>query len=514
MYFSRLNSVLLLLIISISLAYAIPNLFKSFNLKSLSSFLPGDQVSLGLDLKGGSYILLQAEMDTSVIEFLDKTVSSIRNDLRKKGIKYKSLTHKQSKISFVIRDSTLEKDTKKILNKYSNNFNVDNISNRFILEFSESGKSQLYSSTLKKALEIVRRRIDESGTKEPLIQSQGRDRILVQLPGVDNPDRIKKLLGKTAKLSFRFTHPRINNGDLNEKSVAPPGYKLMKDENNEDKYYLIQKRIMISGEELTDATPGFDQNGNPAVMFVLSASGGKKFGRVTGKNIGKPFAIVLDNKVISAPIIQSQIFSNGQITGRFSVEETKDLALVLRAGALPVPLTILEERSVGPGLGKDSIEAGKFASIVAIITVMIFMIIYYGVYGIFANISLLTNMIFIVSILTILQATLTLPGIAGIVLTIGMAVDANVLIFERIKEEFKLRNSIIESVDEGFKKAVSTIIDANLTTLIAALALYIFGSGPIKGFSVTLMIGLLTSMFTAIIITKFQIINYLKWKKS
>ena len=374
-------------------------------------------------------------------------------------------------------------------------------------------KSTLFIN-FKKALEIVRRRIDESGTKQPLIQSQGRDRILVQLPGVDNPDRIKKLLGKTAKLSFRFTHPRINNGDLNEKSVAPPGYKLMKDENNEDKYYLIQKRIMISGEELTDATPGFDQNGNPAVMFVLSASGGKKFGRVTGKNIGKPFAIVLDNKVISAPIIQSQIFSNGQITGRFSVEETKDLALVLRAGALPVPLTILEERSVGPGLGKDSIEAGKFASIVAIITVMIFMIIYYGVYGIFANISLLTNMIFIVSILTILQATLTLPGIAGIVLTIGMAVDANVLIFERIKEEFKLRNSIIESVDEGFKKAVSTIIDANLTTLIAALALYIFGSGPIKGFSVTLMIGLLTSMFTAIIITKFQIINYLKWKKS
>ena len=208
----------------------------------------------------------------------------------------------------------------------------------------------------------------------------------------------------------------------------------MKDENNEDKYYLIQKRIMISGEELTDATPGFDQNGNPAVMFVLSASGGKKFGRVTGKNIGKPFAIVLDNKVISVPIIQSQIFSNGQITGRFSVEETKDLALVLRAGALPVPLTILEERSVGPGLGKDSIEAGKFASIVAIITVMIFMIIYYGVYGIFANISLLTNMIFIVSILTILQATLTLHGIAGIVLTIGMAVDANVLILKELKK--------------------------------------------------------------------------------
>ena len=266
---------------------------------------------------------------------------------------------------------------------------------------------------------------------------------------------------------------------------------------------------MISGEQLTDARPGFDQDGGSAVMFTLTTAGGKKFGKITGKNIGKAFAIILDKKVISAPIIQAQIFSNGQITGNFTVQEANDLALVLRAGALPVPLHILEERTVGPGLGNDSIEAGKFASIVAVAAVIIFMIITYGMFGIIANIALVMNMTLIIAVLSLLQATLTLPGIAGIVLTIGMAVDANVLIFERIREEFKIRKNKFDSVDEGFKKAVSTIIDANLTTFIAAFALFIFGSGPIKGFSVTLMIGLVTSMYTAIVLTRFLIIKYI-----
>ena len=280
-------------------------------------------------------------------------------------------------------------------------------------------------------------------------------------------------------------------------------------QKNNKKFYLIQKKVMISGEQLTDARPGFDQDGSSAVMFTLTTAGGKKFGKITGKNIGKAFAIVLDKKVISAPIIQGQIFSNGQITGNFTVQEANDLALVLRAGALPVPLNILEERTVGPGLGNDSIEAGKFASILAIIAVIIFMIITYGIFGIIANIALVMNMTLIIAILSLLQATLTLPGIAGIVLTIGMAVDANVLIFERIREEFKIRKNKFDSVDEGFKKAVSTIIDANLTTFIAAFALFVFGSGPIKGFSVTLMIGLVTSMYTAIVLTRFLIIKYI-----
>ena len=510
MYFSKLNSLLILFVSVIAVLYALPNAVTKFNFNEISTYLPGKKVNLGLDLKGGSYILLQAEMKTSEIEFIDNTANSIRNDLRKEKIRYKGLNSNNGKITFRIRKKELIDRTKNLLEKYQVNFDISNIEDRFILDFSANGRKNLYASTLKKALEIVRRRIDESGTKEPLIQSQGLDRILVQLPGVDDPDRIKRLLGKTAKLSFRFTHPRIESNELTNSSPVPPGYILMNSENDRDVYYLIQKRVMISGEELIDANPGFDQDGNPAVMFALSTLGGKKFGRITGKNIGKPFAIVLDNKVISAPVIQGQIFSNGQITGNFSVQESRDLALVLRAGALPVPLTILEERSVGPGLGKDSIEAGKFASIIAIVVVMIFMLIYYGIYGLFANVSLIMNMVFLISVLTIIQATLTLPGIAGIVLTIGMAVDANVLIFERIREENLLRKNILESIDQGFKRAVSTIVDANLTTFIAAFALFIFGSGPIKGFSVTLMIGLITSMFTAIIITKYQIITYAK----
>ena len=363
---------------------------------------------------------------------------------------------------------------------------------------------------MQQAIEIVRRRIDESGTKEPLIQRQGKDRILVQLPGVDDPERIKRLLGKTAKLTFRFTHPKIDSSQLNSDSNIPPGYLLLNDQKIKDKFYLIQKKVMISGESLTDARPGFDQDGNSAVMFTLTTAGGKKFGKITGKNIGKAFAIILDDQVISAPIIQGQIYSNGQITGNFTIQEANDLALVLRAGALPVPLLIMEERSVGPGLGNDSIEAGKFASGIAVIAVIIFMILTYGIFGLFANIALVVNMTLLIAILSIIQATLTLPGIAGIVLTIGMAVDANVLIFERIREEYKLRKNKLEAVDEGFKKAVSTIVDANLTTFIAALALFIFGSGPIKGFSVTLMIGLITSMYTAIVLTKILTFNYIK----
>jgi len=273
---------------------------------------------------------------------------------------------------------------------------------------------------------------------------------------------------------------------------------------------MVNKRVMVSGEMLKDASPTFDRNNSPSVSFQLSPLGGKKFGRVTGQNIGKPFAIILDNKVVSAPVIQSQIFSSGQITGSFSVQETNDLALVLRSGALPAPMIILEERSVGPGLGSDSISSGKIASVAGLIAVMIFMLMTYGIFGIFANIALFCNIIFILALLSLLQATLTLPGIAGIVLTMGMAVDANVLMFERFKEEYKAGREIIDAIESGFQRAISTIVDANLTTLFAALALFSFGSGPIKGFSVTLMIGIITSMFTAIVITKYLVLAYSK----
>ncbi len=512
MKFNKFNLITLVVIFFLAVLYSIPNLFNNFKFNSISSILPGKTVNLGLDLKGGSYLLLKAELESVFNEKLDNTSAQIRKSLRKNKIKYKNLRTVDNRISFNIRNSNDKRKVLSLIKEYSKDFLINDQKNYFYLNLSESGINSITKSTMQQAIEIVRRRIDESGTKEPLIQQQGKDRILVQLPGIDDPDRIKRLLGKTAKLTFRFTHPEMTTETLSLSSLTPPGYILLNEQKDKNKFYMIQKKVMVSGEELTDAKAAFDQDGNPAVMFTLTTSGGKKFGRITGKNIGRPFAIILDNRVISAPIIQGQIFSNGQITGNFSVQEANDLALVLRAGALPVPLNILEERTVGPGLGNDSIEAGKFASIIAIIAVIIFMIISYGFYGIFANLALITNMIFIIALLSVLQATLTLPGIAGIVLTIGMAVDANVLIFERIKEEFRVRKELLSSVENGFQKAVSTIIDANLTTFFAAFALFIFGSGPIKGFSVTLMIGLITSMYTAIVLTKFLTTAYVKRK--
>tara|TARA_B100002051_G_scaffold132607_1_gene126055 strand:+ start:810 stop:2372 length:1563 start_codon:yes stop_codon:yes gene_type:complete len=512
MKFNKFNLITLVVIFFLAVLYSIPNLFNNFKFNSISSILPGKTVNLGLDLKGGSYLLLKAELESVFNEKLDNTSAQIRKSLRKNKIKYKNLRTVDNRISFNIRNSNDKRKVLSLIKEYSKDFLINDQKNYFYLNLSESGINSITKSTMQQAIEIVRRRIDESGTKEPLIQQQGKDRILVQLPGIDDPDRIKRLLGKTAKLTFRFTHPEMTTETLSLSSLTPPGYILLNEQKDKNKFYMIQKKVMVSGEELTDAKAAFDQDGNPAVMFTLTTSGGKKFGRITGKNIGRPFAIILDNRVISAPIIQGQIFSNGQITGNFSVQEANDLALVLRAGALPVPLNILEERTVGPGLGNDSIEAGKFASIIAIIAVIIFMIISYGFYGIFANLALVTNMIFIIALLSVLQATLTLPGIAGIVLTIGMAVDANVLIFERIKEEFRVRKELLSSVENGFQKAVSTIIDANLTTFFAAFALFIFGSGPIKGFSVTLMIGLITSMYTAIVLTKFLTTAYVKRK--
>ena len=361
------------------------------------------------------------------------------------------------------------------------------------------------------AIEIVRRRIDETGTNEPSIQQQGVDRIIVQLPGLEDPGRIKKLLGKTAKLTFQLAHPSILSEEVQAGDNPPPGYALLMDDKISDRFYMINKKVMVSGEMLQDASTSFDRNNSPSVSFQLSAIGGKKFGRVTGKNIGREFAIVLDGKVVSAPTIQSQIFSNGQITGNFTLEETNDLALVLRSGALPVPMTILEDALKAFFSGLHIVNI-KMASIIGIVAVMIFMFISYGSFGIFANIALFCNIIFIIALLSLLQATLTLPGIAGVVLTMGMAVDANVLIFERIKEEFKLGRKVFDAIESGFERAISTIIDANFSRIFAAIALFSFGSGPIKGFSVTLMIGIITSMFTAIIITKYLVLFYVKKK--
>ena len=509
---SKIRVASVLFLVFLGIAYAIPNFINNSIKNNSLNFLPGKSINLGLDLKGGSYLLLKADMDIVFSEKLETLLSDVRSALRKSKIGYKKLSVNGNGISFQKRDEISNDEIKTIILNIDKNLNVKLIKKTFFIQFSKINKQKITKSTMAQAIEIVRRRIDETGTNEPSIQQQGVDRIIVQLPGLDDPSRIKKLLGKTAKLNFQLSHPSIFSDDINANSKAPPGYVILMDDKDSDRFYMINKRVMVSGEMLKDANPTFDRNNSPSVSFQLSALGGKKFGRVTGKHIGRAFAIVLDGKVVSAPVIQSQIFSSGQITGSFSTQETNDLALVLRSGALPAPMIILEERSVGPGLGKDSIQSGKMASIIGLVAVMIFMLLTYGVFGLFANIALGCNIIFIIALLSLIQATLTLPGIAGIVLTMGMAVDANVLIFERIKEEYLVGRKVADAIEAGFQRAISTIIDANLTTLLAALALFSFGSGPIKGFSVTLMIGIATSMFTAIIITKYLILFYAKKK--
>ena len=333
------------------------------------------------------------------------------------------------------------------------------------------------------------------------------------MPGIDDPERVKALLGRTARLTFQLVDMRITGAEAKSSGRVPPGSVLLESSSNEGQYYVVEKRVMVSGDMLETASAGFDQNNSPAINFSLNSIGAKKFATVTGNNIGRPFAIILDGLVVSAPTIRAQIFANGQITGDFSIQESNDLALVLRAGALPAPLTVLEERSIGPGLGADSIAAGQIAAIVGVILVILFIVLSYGIYGAMASVGLLVNLMLILGALSLLQATLTLPGIAGIVLTMGMAVDSNVLIFERVREELRRGRAVRDAIMAGYSRAIATIIDANLTTLIASILLYVFGSGPVRGFSVTLGIGIITSLFTAILFTRMLIVLWINATK-
>ena len=371
---SKIRIILILFSVFLGLLYAAPNFFSSSVQNNSFNFLPGKKINLGLDLKGGSYLLLKADMEVVFAEKLESLTSDIRSTLRKAKIGYKKLSVKEDYVSFEMRSDSSVEQIKSAILKLDKNLIIEINANNFQIKFSDANKQKITKTTMAQAIEIVRRRIDETGTNEPSIQQQGIDRIIVQLPGLDDPSRIKKLLGKTAKLNFQLVHPTILSEDINKDTKSPPGYVVLEEDKNSDRLYMVNKRIMVSGEMLKDATPTFDRNNSPSVSFQLSPLGGKKFGRVTGKHVGRAFAIVLDGKVVSAPVIQTQIFSSGQITGAFSVQETNDLALVLRSGALPAPMIILEERSVGPGLGSDSISSGKIASIIGLIAVMVFML--------------------------------------------------------------------------------------------------------------------------------------------
>ncbi|PPR29125.1 MAG: hypothetical protein CFH31_00648 [Alphaproteobacteria bacterium MarineAlpha9_Bin1] len=508
--FELWKKILIFTISFLALFFCLPNFFDKDSSEDLPAFLNSKQIRLGLDLQGGSYLLLKVEIGEIKKERLNNLADEIRVALRSNDprIGYKNISIANDKLEFFLLSSDDMNLTTQIIKKIDKDLIVRNDGNTQItLDFSEAKMKDLQVTTVLQSIEIIRRRIDEIGTNEPLIQRQGKDRISVQLPGLEEPERIKKLLGKTARMNFRLVNETASIDEAVSGRI-PPGFELLFeiDPSTGQKTipYIISKRIGVSGDHLIDASPTVDQYNQPVVSLRFDASGSRKFGDLTANNVGKRFAIILDNEVISAPVIREPITGGGgQISGNFTFESASDLAVLLRAGALPAPLTILEERSVGPSLGRDSIKSGTNAAIIALILVALYMFAVYGlVFGLTANLALLINISSILALLGLIGATLTLPGIAGIALTVGMAVDANVLIFERIREELRSGRSIISAIDNGFKQALRTIIDANTTTLIAAVILFQFGSGPVRGFAVTLALGVLTTMFTSILFSR------------
>ena len=500
---------LVIVVISLGIIFSLPSILYKEN---SNHWFYENKINLGLDLQGGSYLLLEVQIEVLIQEELNNISDSIRIISREFKTNITNIVSEENKIQLrFANNDKLKEIRKKFMNDYRN-VSVTLNNNTMKIVINEAFKKSIQESAIKQSLEIVRKRIDESGTKEPLIQRSGKRRILLQLPGIKDPERIKELLGTTAKLTF---HMVDDEDTISLKANrAPYGKLIVADFYNQEIRYLVEKKSRVGGENLIDAKASFNPQDGHAVSFRFDTTGAQKFGKATSENVGKRFAVILDGVVITAPVINSPITGgSGIITGNFTSQEAADLSVLLRAGALPAPLSIIEERSVGPGLGADSIASGKIAAIIGMICVCIFMILIYGVFGLLANFSLLANLFIIVSLLGTIGATLTLPGIAGIVLTIGMAVDANVLVFERIKEEINKKTRALEAVKNGFDKALSTILDANITTLIAALLLFVFGSGPIKGFSITLSLGVLASMFTTIMFTNFLIYFWFNFSK-
>jgi preprotein translocase subunit SecD len=488
--------------------FAAPNLLTREQADHLPSWLPHQRITLGLDLQGGSHLLFEVGVNALVKERLTAVVDSIRVELRKANIGYTSLGIDGESAVVKLRDPGSADAAQPLLRKLAqDNHMMLDLSGDGVARFSYSSDElkALKAHAVEQSIEIVRRRIDQFGTQEPTIQREGEDRILVQLPGVKEPERVKKLIGETAKMTFRLVDVAVSP-QAARAGQLPPGDELLPSAEDPNKgaprEYVVQKRVMVSGETLVDAQPSF-RDGLPVVTFKFDSIGAKRFGDATRDNVNKPFAIVLDNKVISAPNIREPILGgSGEISGNFTTQSAQDLALLLRAGALPAPLTVLEERTVGADLGADSIAAGKLASVVGLVLIVVAMVLLYGLFGLFANVALVFNAILLIGCLSIFGATLTLPGIAGIVLTLGMAVDANVLVYERIREELRSGRSPVTAIDYGYAEAMRTIIDSHVTTMISSLLLFVFGTGTIKGFGLTLSIGIAISLFTAVMVTR------------
>ncbi len=488
------------------------------------SFLPSGLVNLGLDLRGGAHLLAEVQVEDVYKARMEAFWPELRDALRPARdtvgtIRLQPSADDELRVRISRPEGMsqaltiargLAQPIATLTGAGSTDYEFAAEGDVLIAQLTAAEKTATDDRTVRQSLEIIRRRIDEVGTREPTIQRQGADRILIQVPGIGSASELKEIIGTTAQLTFQPVVGQTGSIDDN----AGLGNEVLPSLDEPGVFYILETAPVVTGEELVDAQPAFDQNGRPAVNFRFNPAGARKFGDYTAENIGSPFAIVLDEEVISAPVIQSHIpGGSGIITGRFTVEESTQLAVLLRAGALPAELSFLEERTIGPELGADSIRAGQIACIVAFAAVLVFMFLSYGLFGIFANIALIINVGLIFGLLSLIGATLTLPGIAGIVLTIGMAVDANVLIFERIREELKTARGPARAIELGYEKALSAILDANITTFITAVILFTMGSGPVQGFAVTLGLGILTSVFTAIFVTRLMVVMWFERRR-
>ncbi len=488
------------------------------------SLMPSAIVNLGLDLRGGAHLLAEVQVADVYKQRMDGLWPSVRDALRPlrdqvgnvrrqpspPGVLRVGISNADGMPAALAAVQALATPVVSLTGIGENDIAVTTEGTDIVIQLSEAERKATDSRTIQQSLEIIRRRVDEVGTREPTIQQQGTDRILIQVPGIGSAAELKALIGKTAKLTFnRVVRP---TGDA--AAVVQPDEQLLPSKDDAGTFYIVEELPVVTGNELVDSQPDYDRDGKPAVSFRFNPTGARAFGDYTAANIGQPFAIVLDDEVISAPVIQSAIpGGTGIITGSFSVKESIDLSVLLRAGALPAEMQFLEERTIGPELGQDSIDAGRKAAVVAMIAVSVFMLASYGLFGLFANIALAINMALLFACLSAIGGTLTLPGIAGIVLTIGMAVDANVLVFERIREELRTQKSPARAIEIGYERAMSAIIDANVTTLITAVVLFYFGAGPVRGFAVTLALGIITSVFTALLVTREIITFWYGWRR-
>jgi preprotein translocase subunit SecD len=526
LYFTRWKALAIILTALVVCLCAVPNFFPEATVKGWPAWAQRRLV-LGLDLQGGSYLLLEVDSNYVKKEKLEQIRDDVRRTLRDAKIGYTGLAVRNDAVEVRIsRDTDASNALAKLRELSQPLGGLLGSSGQRSVEVTDAGGgliritvpqaaiTERIRQTIEQSIQIVERRVNQLGTVEPVIQRQGTDRILVQVPGLQDPSRLKELLGKTAKMEFRMVDTTVPP-DQAQQGRVPPDSEVLMSSTSPKIPYVIKKQVLVSGGDLTDAQPGFDQrSGEPIVSFRFNTSGSRKFAQATSENVGQPFAIVLDNEVISAPVIREPITGgSGQISGSFTVQQANDLAILLRAGALPAPLTVIEERTVGPGLGQDSIEKGELAAYVGSIMVIVFMLVTYRLFGVFANIAVAINVAMIFGVLSLLNATLTLPGIAGIVLTVGIAVDSNVLIYERIREELRGGRNAISAIDAGFKRALSTILDSNITTFIAAAVLFYIGTGPVRGFAVTLGIGIITTVFTAFTLTRLIVAWWVRWKR-